>query len=328
MYSTRLKAGIISLLVGISMLIMKFTAYFLTNSAAIFSDALESIVHIAATSMALFSIYYSSKPPDKEHPYGHGNMEYFSAGVEGLLILIAAIGIIYYAVMDIIYPPGIKQLDIGMGIIGLAALINLFLGIFLIKTGKKTNSLTLVADGKHVLTDSYTSLGVLIGVLIVFLTEIEIIDPLFAIFVGMNIIYTGYTLMREAFGGLMHEADQQTVEKVSKELISIKKNDWIDIHELRCRKSGSFVAIDFHLILPFYQTIKEAHDEETRIKAHIKSKYSESDVMIHFDYCQKKLCKFCTLENCNERAERFSTPVSWDTIKTTGRPVYEIFSNN
>ncbi|MBK6679318.1 MAG: cation transporter [Ignavibacteriales bacterium] len=247
--------------------------------------------------------------------------------LRGLLILIAALGIIYYAIMDIIYPPGIKQLDLGMGIIAFAGLINLFLGLFLIGTGKKTNSLTLIADGKHVLTDSYTSLGVLIGVTIVFFTDIEIIDPLFAIFVGMNIIYTGYALMREAFGGLMHEADSNTVDKVSNELVSIKKNDWIDIHELRCRKSGSFVAIDFHLILPFYQTIKEAHDEETRIKAHIKDKFSESEVMIHFDYCQKKLCKFCTLENCHEREEKFTTSISWDTLKTTGRPVYEIFPN-
>jgi cation diffusion facilitator family transporter len=327
MYSLRLKAGIISLLVGISMLLMKFTAYYLTNSAAIFSDALESIVHIAATSMALFSIYYSSQPPDKEHPYGHGNIEYFSAGVEGLLILIAAIGIIYYAVMDIIYPPGIKQLDIGMGIVAFAGLINLFLGLYLIRTGKTTNSVTLVADGKHVLTDSYTSLGVLIGVMIVFFTDIELIDPLFAIFVGMNIIYTGYALIREAFGGLMHEADRKTVEMISEELVSIKKNDWIDIHELRCRKSGSFVSIDFHLILPYYQTIREAHDEETRIKARIKEKYHESDVMIHFDYCQKKLCRFCTLENCHKREENFSSPITWDTTKTTGRPVYEIFTN-
>ncbi|MBN8544803.1 MAG: cation transporter [Ignavibacteria bacterium] len=326
MYAQRLKAGQISLFVGISMLIMKFGAYLLTGSAAIFSDALESVVHIAATSMALFSIIYSSKPPDKEHPYGHGNMEYFSAGVEGLLILIAAIGIIYYATMDIIYPPEIKKLDIGMGIIAFAGLINLFLGLFLIRTGKKTNSITLIADGKHVLTDSYTSLGVIIGLTIVYFTDFAIIDPLFAIFVGMNIIYTGYKLLREAFGGLMHEADPATVTTVSNEIVSLRKEDWIDVHELRCRRSGSFISIDFHLILPFYRTIKESHDEETRIKHDLREKFSESDVKIHFDYCQPKLCKYCSYANCADRAESHSVNFDWNEEKTAGRPIYEFLT--
>lgn len=325
MHSLRVKAGTISLVVGLTMLFMKFGAYYLTGSAAIFSDALESIVHIAATSMALFSIIYSAKPPDKEHPYGHGNMEYFSAGVEGLLILLAALGIIYYATMDIIYPPEIKKLDIGIGIVAFAGLINLFLGLYLIRTGKHTNSLTLVADGKHVLTDSYTSIGVIIGVAIVYFTDIQIIDPLFAIFVGMNIIFTGYKLLREAFGGLMHEADAETVRKVTRSIVDLKRPDWIDIHELRCRRSGSFVAIDFHLILPWYVTIKEAHDEETRIKSELKKIFPESDVMIHFDYCKPELCRFCFHENCAERSVPQSTDFKWDEEKASGRPVYELY---
>jgi len=321
-YARRVKAGVISLLIGILMLILKFGAYYLTGSAAIFSDALESIVHTMATSMALFSIIYSSKPPDEKHPYGHGNMEYFSAGAEGLLILLAAVGIIYYSVLDIINPPEIKKLDIGMGIVALAGLINLFLGLYLISTGKKTNSLTLVADGKHVLTDSYTSLGVLVGVFIVFLTDIQILDPLFAIFVGLNIIWTGYNLLREAFGGLMHEADSNTISEISKVILALRQNNWIDIHELRCRRSGSRVAIDFHLILPWYTTIKEAHDEETRIKENLKMNFPESEVLIHFDYCKPSLCKFCYYENCAERSEAPSVKFEWNEDKATGKPIY------
>ncbi|MFZ1280467.1 MAG: cation diffusion facilitator family transporter [Ignavibacteriaceae bacterium] len=247
----RKKAAIISLVVGFGMFFIKIGAYLITGSAAIFSDAIESIVHVMATSMALYSIILSSRPADDSHPYGHGNVEYFSAGIEGFLIAIAAIVIIYESVVAIISGPELKQLGIGAVIITIASVVNLILGNYLIKTGKKTNSLTLVADGKHVLTDSITSFGVIAAVLLVIFTGIELLDPIIAILVALNILFTGYKLIRESIGGLMNEVKPETLNKLTDKLISIKKNYWIDIHELRFWQSGDKLFIDFHLILPY-----------------------------------------------------------------------------
>jgi cation diffusion facilitator family transporter len=229
----RKKAAVISLIIGLSMFVFKITAYLITGSAAIFSDAAESIVHVLATGMALFSIFLSSRPADNSHPYGHGNIEYFSAGIEGLLIIIAAVVIIYEGVNSIIAGPELKQLGIGAVVITLASIVNLLLGNYLIRTGKKTNSITLVADGKHVLTDSITSFGVIIAVMLVIITGIMLLDPIIAILVALNILFTGYKLIRESIGGLMNEVDQQKLDKLTDKIISIKKDYWIDIHELR-----------------------------------------------------------------------------------------------
>ncbi len=321
--SLRKQAAYISMAVGIGMFISKITAFYITQSAAIFSDAIESIVHILATGMALYSILLSSKPADSSHPYGHSNIEYFSSGIEGLLIIIAAIGIIYYAVLDLISGQSLNQLDIGIIIISSAGAINLVLGLFLIKRGKKTNSLTLIADGKHVLTDSYTSLGVIIGIFLVIITGITQLDPIFAILVASNILYTGYQLMREAVAGLMHEIDEVMLKNICDKLEGIKKDFWIDLHELRFWKSGEHVFIDFHLTLPFYYTIAESHTEEVRIASEIKSIIPTSQIKIHFDNCTQHLCKFCSVENCTKRFEAKSVNVAYTDSKMIGLPLHK-----
>jgi len=224
--SIRKRAAIISLVVGFSMFFFKIGAYLITGSAAIFSDAAESVVHVMATSMALYSIILSSRPADDSHPYGHGNVEYFSAGIEGSLIAFAAVFIIYEGVVAIIEGPQLRQLGIGAIVITFASVVNLLLGNFLIRTGKKTNSLTLIADGKHVLTDSITSFGVIIAVLLVIITDIQILDPIIAILIALNILLTGYKLIRESIGGLMNEVNPETLNKLSNKLISIKKEYW------------------------------------------------------------------------------------------------------
>jgi cation diffusion facilitator family transporter len=318
------KAAIISLIIGIGMFLGKTTAYLLTNSAAIFSDAAESVVHVLATSMALFSIYLSSKPADKTHLYGHGNIEYFSAGTEGLLIVIAAIVIIYTAVLEIVNGSNLKQLDIGVAIVAAAGGINLFLGIYLVRTGKNTNSLTLVADGKHVLTDSYTSIGVLIGIILVMSTGFELLDPFFAIAVAVNIIFTGYKLVRESVGGLMNETHPETLQKISDQLIKFKKDYWIDLHELRFWRSGDKMFTDFHLILPWYFTIQQSHTEENEIEDLLLKEFPNTQLKIHFDFCIPELCKFCGFKSCNVRTEDKSENFEWDVSKLTGEPVYRI----
>lgn len=322
----RKKAAIISLVVGLGMFVAKIGAYFLTGSAAIFSDAAESVVHVLATSMALYSIILSSKPADESHLYGHGNIEFFSAGIEGFLIIIAAFVIIYAAMHDIIVGTELKSLNTGVIVISGAGLVNLLLGFYLVRTGKKTNSLTLVADGKHVLTDAATSIGVIIGIVIVIITGITIFDPLVAIFVALNIVYTGFKLIRESVGGLMLETDPKVLDKLSEVLISVKKDFWIDIHELRYWKSGDRYFIDFHLILPYYFTIEESHKEEKRIDAELEKEFPNTQVKIHFDYCNPELCKFCGYDKCAVRKEVKSRQFEWNTEKLVGSAVYKILN--
>ncbi|NWF89179.1 MAG: cation transporter, partial [Ignavibacteriaceae bacterium] len=283
----------------------------------------ESVVHIMATSMALFSIILSHKPPDESHPYGHNKIEYFSAGIEGFLIFTAAIVIIYSAINDIIFGSQLKQLDIGALIIFIAAIINLYLGYYLIRIGKKTNSITLIADGKHVLTDSYTSAGVIIGVLLVIITGYTLLDPLFAIAVAINILYTGFVLIRESIGGLMNESNFQVVKKLADVLSENKKNYWIDIHELRYWQSGDRIFLDFHLILPHYFTIQQSHTEENKIEKLIQVEFPNSQIKIHFDYCISELCKFCSYDECKVRMFTKEIDFKWDAKKMAGVPIYQ-----
>lgn len=300
-FSIRKKAALISMWGGVFMLLCKMTAFIVTGSAAIFSDALESVIHIAATGMALFSIIYSAKPADKDHPYGHGNIEYFSAAVEGLLIILAAIGIIYYAAEALINGIELKQLDIGIYVTAFAGAFNFFLGFYLVKVGKKTGSLILEADGKHILTDSYTSIGVVAGVIVVFYTGLEVLDPLVAMAVASNIIFTGYSLIKIAVRRLMNESDPDLISAICSKLNDIRKSSWVGIHRLRAWESGDNVFIDFHLILPYYFTIREAHEEEIRIRQALKEIYEDSELIVHQDHCNTAMCRFCGYEPCGQR---------------------------
>lgn len=318
------RAAYISLTIGVLMFVSKMGAYLITGSAAIFSDAAESVVHVLATSMALYSIILSSKPADESHMYGHGNIEYFSAGIEGFLILTAAIFIIYTSIHDMIVGSNLKQLNIGVIVISAAGAINLFLGFYLIKTGKKTNSLTLVADGKHVLTDSYTSIGVIIGIILVIITGFQLLDPLFAIAVALNILFTGFKLIRESIGGLMNETDPGLLNKITTELNKIKEEYWIDLHELRFWRSGDTIYVDFHLILPYYFTIQKSHTEENDIEEKMHNAFPNVQIKIHFDYCKPELCKYCGYDKCTVRGDQKQISFEFNTAKLTGRPIYLI----
>jgi cation diffusion facilitator family transporter len=274
--------------------------------------------------MALFSIILANKPPDESHPYGHNKVEYFSAGVEGFLIFTAAVVIIYSAVSDIIKGPELEKLDVGAIIIFFAALINMLLALYLIKIGKKTNSIILIADGKHVLTDSYTSVGVIAGVLLVLFTGYKLLDPIFAIAVALNIIYTGYKLIRESVGGLMNEANQDVLNKIAGVLTKTKKNYWIDIHELRYWQSGDRIFLDFHLIIPYYFTIQQSHTEENEVEKIVEDEFEGSQIKIHFDFCVPELCKYCNYAECKVRDFQKNTNFDWDVKKLIGKPIYLI----
>ena len=318
----RKQAALISLLVGFGMLAMKGTAFLLTHSAAIFSDALESILHIAATSMAFYSVILSARPADDSHPYGHGKIEFFSAGTEGGLIVMAALGIVYEAVRGMIVGRTLTKLDLGIFLTLTASVVNLVLGWFLIRRGKATDSLTLVADGKHVLTDSYTSFGVVVGLGLVELTGFELLDPIVAMAVAANILFSGYRLVRLSVSGLMDESDIKTLKRIGEIVKNARTPEWIELHHLRVIRSGRMHNLDFHLTIPFYWSVQRAHDFQQDVTRTISTGLSDqAQVLIHLDPCNASFCRICKVHPCEERKSPQIDELEWTVSKMIGGPI-------
>lgn len=309
----RFRAMLLAISVGGLLMAVKFVAYFLTDSTAILSDALESIINVVASGFALYSIYWSNRPPDSSHPYGHGKIEYFSVGFEGALIILAAVAILYKAVPAFFIERPLAQLNLGIILLLGASLVNLVLGLFLIRTGGKTRSVPLVADGKHLLTDVYTSVGVIGGLLLVRLTGWNWWDPLAACAVAINILFTGWHLVKESFGRLMDEADPELLGRIVEILNENRRPDWIDVHQLRTRHYGDRVHVDFHLVVPRSFGLLEAHMEAERIERMILSTLRQvADVIVHVDPCEDPLCKRCLQAECQDRSQAGTTTVkSW-----------------
>ncbi|MGB9663597.1 MAG: cation diffusion facilitator family transporter [Ignavibacteria bacterium] len=307
------KAALISLLIGFLMFFLKIFAFAITGSSAILSDAIESIVHIFATSIAFISLLISLRPPDESHPYGHGKIEYFSAGFEGGLIIVAALSIIFFAVEDLIFGIELQQLDIGAYLIFAASVINLALGLFLVRIGKKTKSLILEADGKHILTDSVTSIAVLISIVVVIITDLKILDPLIAIFVALNIVFTGYKLVRQSIRGLMQERDDEFLSKLIPVLNKIRQDDFIEIHKLRTWSAGNHHYVDFHLIIPSYYSIEQSHKIQRFITESLRQNLeAELQTMLHFDPCKPEHCNYCEKKDCPIRKFEFIYKIEWN----------------
>ncbi|MBF0389696.1 MAG: cation transporter [Desulfamplus sp.] len=311
-FRIRLIAIISSVLVSTLLMLFKFYVYRLTNSSAILSDALESIINIAASIFALGSIIFAAIPADKSHPYGHGQIEYFSAGFEGALILLASIGIFKTGWDRIFSPQPIPNIAEGTFLLLIASLINLILGLSLIYVGKKTNSLTLTADGKHVLTDVYTSAGVVLGLFVVNITGWYMGDGIIACIVGLNIVVTGGLLIRQAFSMLMHASDPNLLNKISTILSANRKDTWINVHDLRAWQSGNFFHIDLHLILPKNLSLELAHNESEKLEEIIVTEFKgKANVLIHLDPCMDSYCTICKYL-CNQRKKEFHNENVWN----------------
>lgn len=314
----RLIAISLSFIVAIFLMVAKFYVYRLTKSSAILSDALESIINIVASAFALASILFAARPPDESHPYGHGKIEYFSAGFEGALIIFASFGIFKFGLSRIINPQELSYLQDGLLMLLGISIINLIMGIVLILVGKHTSSLILVADGKHLLTDVYTSGGVLFGLYLVQLTGLYWIDGAVACAVGINILITGGKLVRSSFSDLMHTSDPDLLKEVSNLLVQHRKDIWIDIHELRAWRSGNHIYFDLHLILPRDFTLEKAHNESKKVE-NIIIKYfkGKASVLIHMDPCINPDCPICSQHLCEMRTEEMKDKISWDTKTIT-----------
>jgi cation diffusion facilitator family transporter len=300
------KIALTALLVTVGVMAVKFATYFLTGSTAVLSDALESIINVITGAFMLISVIISSRPADKSHPYGHGKIESFSAGLEGGLILLAAIIIFIEAVPRFFDPIPPQRLGIGILMLLGAGLVNLILGGYLLRFGRKHHSDALMADGHHLLTDFYTSAGVILGLLAVRFTGWYWLDPLVACLVAANILIPGLRLVRKSIRSLMNEADPEVLQRVAVALGQIKSPAWLAPHDLRVIRSGKYYHIDLHIHLPHYWTLSQAHEVEKEVAAALLEAIgTEGDVMIHLDPCMPSKCGNCSLESCPERLHPF-----------------------
>ncbi|MCP3932811.1 MAG: cation transporter [Bacteroidetes bacterium] len=301
------------LLAGLVLLFLKFYAWWITNSNSILTDALESIINVTAGSFALFSLYLAAKPRDRNHPYGHGKIEFISAGLEGGLILMAGLSMIGKGIYNFIIPHSIHQLELGIIIAFVAGLINFVLGFSLERTGKRNQSLILIADGKHLKTDAYSSVGLVLGLLLVRTTDLYWIDNLIAIIFGIFILITGYKLLRASTAGIMDAADNTLIEDMVKVLEENRSENWIDAHNFRVIKYGATLHVDCHLTLPWYFELKEAHDEVKKFEQKIADACKvPTELFIHSDPCRPSFsCTICTKSACPERQKPFEKRLKW-----------------
>jgi cation diffusion facilitator family transporter len=319
------KIILIALVISFVLMLGKFTAYFITSSNAILTDAAESIVNVLASAFAFYSIYLSAQPKDLNHPYGHGKVEFFSMFVEGILILLAGVLIIFKSGYNLFYPHQVSELFDGTIIVAVAGLINFVLGKILIHESKVNNSLVLYADGKHLLTDAYSSAGLVLGLLAIYFTDIYSLDSILSMVMGLYIIFTGYKLVRRSVGGLMDESDFQVVNNVIAILNQNRHNAWIDIHNLRTQNYGKELHIDCHVTLPYYYELNKVHDEISQIDTLINQKgLVRTELFIHTDPCLPQCCHYCRMEACPVRSEVQTKDIKWTTeIVTRNHKHYE-----
>ncbi len=302
----------LSLGLSILLLVLKMVAFLLTNSTAILTDALESIVNVAASGFALYSVYLAGQPRDQNHPYGHGKIEFVSAGFEGAMVISAGLVILYETVQRFFDHKVIENLGWGLVLIAISTALNALMGWRLVSNGRQADSLTLIADGRHLLTDSLSSLAVLVGVGLIYWTGYGWIDSVLALVLAIVIIYNGTQLLRQALAGLMDEADVPTLDRVVNLLTVHKRRNWIDVHNLRVQKYGADLHIDCHLTLPYYWDLTQVHSEVHFFEETLQHGFqSEVEIFVHADPCLSQCCHYCRVANCPVRAFPFIRDVDW-----------------
>lgn len=307
-------------IIGILLFLIKLAAWHLTNSDAVFSDALESIVNIIAAFMGLYSLYLAAKPKDPDHPYGHGKVEFVTSGVEGALIIFAGVLILLESVDSLLHGNPLEKLDYGIFLIAFTALLNYLLGYISVQKGKKENSLVLLSSGKHLQSDTWTTVGVVVSLALVHLTGFRWIDSVVALLFGGYIITVGYKIIRTALGGIMDEADFEMLYELANYLEKERKKEWVDLHNVRIQQHGSKLHLDAHLTLPYYYSLREAHDKMEELVRCIATEAKRPvEFNVHMDDCKPFSCKICTLDTCPVREFAFEKKITW-TAKTIAQP--------
>lgn len=273
----------LSLATSIVTIVLKFAAYKLTGSVGLLSDAVESVVNIAAALIALWVLAYSAAKPDAEHNFGHEKAQYFSSGIEGTLIFVAAGGIVWTAIPRLMHPLPLEQVGLGVALSILASLANAACAWIMLRAAREHRSITLEADARHLLTDVWTTAGVLVGVLLVKLTGWLLLDPIVAIAVAVHILWTGGSLIARSFEGLMDRAIPDEDRAVVVEVLETLRQQGGDYHALRTRVAGAKSFVDVHVLLPGKMSIQAGHDLAEQLENDIRVRLPHVEVLTHLE---------------------------------------------
>lgn len=303
------------LFLGILVMLIKFFAFYITGSNAILSDALESFINIVASAFALYSVLYSAKLKDSDHPYGHGKMEFVAVGFEGGLIFLTGIFIIIKSVINLLSKHQVNDVDAGIAITAVSGILLFTMGNYLKTQAKKTGAEILAADAKHLIIDSLTSAGLIAGLLIYKLTGFYWIDSVLAMLLSFHIMYSGFKMIKQALDSLLDKADMNIINKIADVMQSKRNDSWIDVHNLRLQKFGHYLHVDCHLTLPFYASLNEVHAEVKTLEKTLNSKFNNNvELFVHTDPCQQEPCNICKVTNCSFRQMDFQKEIKWTPV--------------
>ena len=310
---TKTRLGLLSLVVSIGLVIIKFYAYNLTRSQAVLTDALESIINVFTSGFALYSLHLADRPKDENHPYGHGKVEYLSIGFEGALIFIAGAFILYSATLGLLHPHPVARPDWGVLLLASTAVVNLGVGLLLVRAGKRLHSVALVGDGQHLYIDALTSIVSSGALLLVAATGIVRFDSGAALLLGGFILANGGKMLRRSVSGLMDETDTAVVAEVIDELQTQRRAPWIDVHNLRVQRYGANLHIDCHMQMPYYFTLEQVHTQLHDIEELIRARFAvEVEMFVHADPCTFAACSLCLMPACPVRQHALQHEVRWN----------------
>lgn len=299
--------------IAIALFAIKFFAFCITGSIAILTDALESTANILSGMISLYGLFIAAKPKDKDHPYGHGKAEYLSAAIEGFFICLAGIFILFEATRRLLEPGVVERLPEGMVLIIFAGIINSAAGWYAVKKGKTNNSPALIASGRHLLSDAYSTVGLVAGLVIIYFTGLYWVDSIVAYLFALFIIYTGFGIIKNSISGIMDEADMILLKKLVDHLNKNRRENWVDLHNLRVIKYGGHLHVDAHLTLPWYFNLNEAHEEIEELAEMVKEEVGESvEFFVHTDGCLYTQCNICMKQDCPVRKQNFQERINWN----------------
>lgn len=293
----------------------KLLAWWLTHSVTILTDALEGIVNMVAGILGLYSVTLAARPRDTNHPYGHGKAEFITAAVEGTLIMVAGLVIIYEGITHLLHPGALNNLSVGLYIVSAAGLLNYFAGLYAIRKGKENQSIVLQGAGSHLIADAYSTAAILIGLTIMVLTNNRWpwLDSAVALVFAAITLITGYKILRRSLAGMMDEMDMTLLARVIEVVQKNRKDQWVDLHNLRVIQYGSLMHIDAHLTLPWYLQVADADKEIHALEDLIRTGFkNEVELFIHIDGCMPYQCKLCGMTSCEARKEPLQAKLEWN----------------
>jgi cation diffusion facilitator family transporter len=273
----------LSIAAAVATISLKTVAWLLTGSVGLLSDAAESVVNLVAAVVAMAALRWATKPADEEHAYGHAKAEYFSAGFEGALIFVAAVSIAATAIARLVNPQPLSHVGVGLAVSALASGINLSVGYLLLRTGRRERSIVLEADGKHLITDVWTSVGVIVGVAAVAITGWDRLDPIVALAVAVNILVTGSSLVGRSVGGLMDRALGEPERAQIEAVLERFRGDGVEFHALRTRQAGARAFISVHVLVPGDWTVQRGHDLVEDVEAALRERLPYATVFTHLE---------------------------------------------